>query len=191
MKTWLQLGCGGDYREDHINLDKGNCKCDVKWDVEDTPWPFEDNSMDRVMAKHLLEHIKKDKIIPFFKEIHRILIPFGLAEIWVPHYRSQIAFSDFTHINYFTEESLRYFQLDDPINQLGKIMGIDFNFDIEVSVYKEGYNSYFENRIEYYRPNPLPEHSIPQDFVTEEEEYSLRNDSLKDLAIYFKLIAIK
>ena len=71
MKTKLNVGCGDEYFDDYINLDKGRCKCDVKWDVEETPWPFEDNSMELIFCKHLLEHIQKDKIIPFFEEINR------------------------------------------------------------------------------------------------------------------------
>lgn len=191
MKTKLNVGCGDDYLDDHINLDKGRCKCDVKWDVEETPWPFEDDSMDTIFCKHLLEHIQKDKIIPFFVEINRILKPGGYAEIFVPHYRSRIAFTDFTHISYFSEESLRYFQKDDPINNLGKIYGIDCNFDIEVSVYKEGYTNNFRDKIEYYRPDPLPEGHSPDLYISPELEKELKDNEYINLSIYFKLKSTK
>ena len=191
MKKRLNIGCGNDYLDEYINLDKGNCKCDVKWDVEETPWPFEDNSMEMIFCKHLLEHINKDKIIPFFREVNRILQPVGIAEIFVPHYKSRIAFTDFTHISYFSEESLRYFQKDDPIHELGKVMGIDYNFDIEVSVYKEGYNDFFYNKVDYYRPDPLPEGHSPEIYISQELEDELRWSEKHNLSIYFKLKSTK
>ena len=33
----LNLGCGTDYKEGWINVDMGDCKCDVKHDLENFP----------------------------------------------------------------------------------------------------------------------------------------------------------
>jgi len=77
--------------------------------------PFGDNSIEEVYASHFIEHIPQDKVIWFFNEIYRILIPGGIFEIYVPPTQSpdgkacRGAFADPTHRSYWNDMSFRYF----------------------------------------------------------------------------------
>ena len=54
----LNLGCGFDKREGFINADNfAECAPDIHIDIEQTPWPLEDNSFDFILMKHVLEHV--------------------------------------------------------------------------------------------------------------------------------------
>ena len=45
----LNLGCGHDYVDDWVNVDfYDNSKCDVVHDLEEFPWPWEDNSISEI-----------------------------------------------------------------------------------------------------------------------------------------------
>jgi predicted SAM-dependent methyltransferase len=56
--TILNLACGNDYREDHINIDdnsQGNFKVDKKADVKKLKW--KDNSVDRILVIHYVMYL--------------------------------------------------------------------------------------------------------------------------------------
>ena len=54
----LNLGCGFDYRPGWINADRfKECKPDVVVDINEPPWPFNDNEFDHILLKHVLEHV--------------------------------------------------------------------------------------------------------------------------------------
>ncbi|MCX6991550.1 MAG: class I SAM-dependent methyltransferase [Kiritimatiellaeota bacterium] len=66
---------------------------DVVTDLEKTPWPWKDNSVDAVYASHTLEHLADP--LAAMLEIHRILKPGGTVRIFVPHASGVMACSIF------------------------------------------------------------------------------------------------
>ena len=67
----LNVGCGDDIKEGYTNLDFVKLGgVDVVHDLNKFPWPFKDNTFDRVYASHVLEHV--DDLIKIMKEIQRI-----------------------------------------------------------------------------------------------------------------------
>ena len=51
----LNLGCGFDKRDGFVNADNfKECEPDVFMDLEQTPWPLENNGYDYVLLKHVL-----------------------------------------------------------------------------------------------------------------------------------------
>lgn len=81
----LNLGCSIFKKQDFINLDISREKNpDIVHNLDDFPYPFEDNSFSRIEADHVLEHLQD----PFgaMKEIHRILKPGGILIIKTPHF---------------------------------------------------------------------------------------------------------
>lgn len=95
---------------------------DVVHDLNETPWPFADNSFDSVVAIHLVEHLKD--LISFMNEAHRIIKPGGSLYIETPNAGADpdLEYADPTHIrcyrphtfiNYFTLEGIDKFGYTD------------------------------------------------------------------------------
>ncbi|MFO7677185.1 MAG: methyltransferase domain-containing protein [Thermoplasmatota archaeon] len=79
----LNLGCGREHLEGWINIDR------VKDDAVDlihdlnTRLPFDDNSVDEILASHVFEHILYWEDL--LHECHRILKPSSIITIKVPY----------------------------------------------------------------------------------------------------------
>ena len=84
-KDKLNLGCGQFPKKGYVNLDiYPDAKADIFHDLNQFPYPFEDNSFSLIEADHVLEHL--DDPIKIMKEMHRILKPGGEIIIKVPHF---------------------------------------------------------------------------------------------------------
>lgn len=59
-----------DFQRDGLNPNKGG---------------FENNTADRILAIHMLEHVGRDKQAFFFKQCKRVLKPGGVLEVHVPN----------------------------------------------------------------------------------------------------------
>ncbi len=105
----LNVGCGRDIRpaaEGWVNMDIAALPgVDVVHDAFQFPWPFPDASFDRILCKHILEHVPhdvgvrpyRDGFLVFIEECHRLLRPGGLLEIVTPHPSSPNTIADPTH----------------------------------------------------------------------------------------------
>ncbi len=100
----LNLGCGMEKIKGFINVDH-NGTPDVIHNLDVYPYPFESNSIDYILASHVLEHLKEP--MDFFTEINRILKVGGIIKIKCPHSSSAGAFCDMTHRRYFNEYAIR------------------------------------------------------------------------------------
>ena len=101
----LNLGCGQNKREGFINIDKyPTFSPDVVWDLEQTPYPFEADSVTKIAATHVLEHVGQNTVVflGIIKELHQILMPGGTIEIKAPHYRGDGYWGDPTHVRPIT-----------------------------------------------------------------------------------------
>ena len=118
----IDLGCNGNKKKGFIGIDIVDYT--IKYPVGEfrkadlfKEIPFKDNSVEEVYASHFIEHIPQDRVIWFFNEIYRILIPNGLFEIYFPPTQSpdgkacRGAFCDPTHKSYWNDLSFRYFDM--------------------------------------------------------------------------------
>ncbi len=102
--VFLNIGCGfnqieSNENENWINVDAFDvCKPDIVHDLNEFPYPFEDDSIDGIFASHVMEHI--DDWWGAFKECVRILKPGATIEIRVPHPSSDsaITYRDHLHV---------------------------------------------------------------------------------------------
>jgi predicted SAM-dependent methyltransferase len=84
-KIKLDLGAGFRKQEGFTSVDNDpTSKPDVCWDLNKTPYPFKDSSVDYIYSAQVLEHLSLHSI-EFFKECHRILKPNGKLEFWLPN----------------------------------------------------------------------------------------------------------
>lgn len=97
----LNLGCGFKRLIGAINVDsESNCNPDVVWDLNKTPWPFEEKQFDQIYAHHVFEHLTN--WWGAFEECSRILKPGGVLEIRVPDASSDSALGYRDHHQIFT-----------------------------------------------------------------------------------------
>lgn len=126
----LHLGCGNQYREGWINVDRSRfVKCDLYFDLTMWPWPWADNSVDEIWCDQLLEHLTNTPRA--IEEVNRILKPGGVFHGLVPYSGSLSAFVDPTHRVFFTERSFIYWDKNRPKDTQG--YGFEFS-KVEVSL---------------------------------------------------------
>tara|TARA_Y100000590_G_scaffold432152_1_gene547851 strand:- start:160 stop:717 length:558 start_codon:yes stop_codon:yes gene_type:complete len=107
----LNLGSGDDIKPDFINIDfKQENGVDKVHNLNEYPWPFEDQSFKEVQAINVLEHL--DNFIGAMEEIHRISLPGCLVKISVPYWNSSFAYIDPTHKRGFHELTFSFFDPD-------------------------------------------------------------------------------
>ena len=125
QKMKLHLGCGNKKLPGFINVDKFSTDaCDLTLDLEDLPWPWEDNSVDEVKMIHVLEHIgqSSETYLGIIKELHRVCENDAVIEIHVPHPRHDNFVGDPTHVRAITPQSLTLFNKE--LNDQWKADGI-------------------------------------------------------------------
>jgi predicted SAM-dependent methyltransferase len=115
----LEIGGGDSNRlvANWLNIDPVHGDGDLKRLAQDIPWPIPSNSIDRVYASHVMEHIPAgEDRINVMNEAHRVLKRGGRFLIQVPLlcdenvgvvYFTSIA--DPTHVSFWTRSSFSYF----------------------------------------------------------------------------------
>jgi SAM-dependent methyltransferase len=104
----IHLGCGQKYLDGWVNVDKlTTVKTDKIVDLTVFPWPFEDNSADRLYSDNVFEHLPDQ--IKTMEECYRILRPGGVLECKVPFAMSSGALQDPTHKAFWTDYTINYF----------------------------------------------------------------------------------
>ena len=104
----LNLGCGLDKKPLYTNIDLyEEFKPEVVASIDQLP--FKTESIQRVRAHHVLEHVPQTKVIQCMNEIHRVLKNGGLFEFETPSSNSRAAFQDPTHVSYWNINSWFYF----------------------------------------------------------------------------------
>ena len=116
MKSKLHLGCGTVILPDYVNVDHAALPgVDIVHDLTEFPWPFVDQQFDEVILVDILEHLPS--VVKTLEEVYRITRPDGRVLIRVPYYNSTDASGDPTHIHFFNECTLDFF---DPGRAMGK-----------------------------------------------------------------------
>jgi SAM-dependent methyltransferase len=119
----LNIGCGrkfvtpkeGDRIVNHDRV-KHCAQVDVAHDLNDLPWPWEDNSFDFIVACAVLEHLRLN-LVESLNECWRILRPGGHIHMKLPYWQSDAAHQDPTHYWFFTLGSFDQF---DPETKRGR-----------------------------------------------------------------------
>lgn len=94
--TVLNLGCGDDHHDDAVNVDAlEDCDPDVVANLEDYPWPWDDDSVSSIRMYHVLEHL--ESVEDALQECHRILRPGGNVVVKWPVGMNEGADPDHEH----------------------------------------------------------------------------------------------
>jgi predicted SAM-dependent methyltransferase len=112
----LNLGSGKRKLKDFINIDnRAECNPDVICDLSEGI-PYEDNTVDEVVAIDFIEHLERQDVLKFMDEVYRVLKPGGKFFHRTPSEEGRGAWQDPMHksawnINtwkhYFTDPAYR------------------------------------------------------------------------------------
>jgi len=94
----LNVGAGNKIIPHAVNHDlhKHRPEIDVTHDLNDLPWPWADNSFDKIISCAVFEHLDID-LVKVLNECWRILRPEGICHLKLPHWNSESAHDDCTH----------------------------------------------------------------------------------------------
>ena len=105
---------------------------DVVWNLEDLPYPFEDNLFDEIHAYEVLEHTGAQGDFRFFfkqfTEFWRILKPGGHFCATVPMWNSPWAWADPGHRRIISADTLVFLSQDEYKVQVGKTAMADYRY---------------------------------------------------------------
>ena len=97
----LDVGCARNKIPGAIGIDiDKNTDADLIHDLNTYPYPIEENSIDQIYAKHIIEHVEDPR--KFIRELHRLLRPGGRAFIETPHFSCRVAYSEPEHKLYYS-----------------------------------------------------------------------------------------
>ena len=97
----LDLGCGPKKTPGAVGVDRDpRTRPDLVHDLEQAPWPLPDDHFERVICRHILEHLPD--IDAAFREIHRVACHGARIEIVTPHFSSVNSYDDPTHRHHFS-----------------------------------------------------------------------------------------
>ena len=135
-KIKLNLGCGNDYKKGYVNVDASKeVSPDKVWNLEKSPLPFKNNSVDEILAYHVLEHLHN--FIPLMHDIHRICKNGTRIHIKTPFYSTWGQYNDPTHVRFFSPFTFNYFNkwknYSHQVNakkEMFKVKKVEINFGI-------------------------------------------------------------
>jgi SAM-dependent methyltransferase len=103
----LDLACGPSKVEGAIGVDSNpRVEPDVLHDLDVIPYPFPDDSFDKIVCYNGIEHLARP--LEVLQECARIGVNGGVVYLTTPHFTSPDAYTDPTHRHAFTSRSFDY-----------------------------------------------------------------------------------
>ena len=103
----INVGCGALVMEGFVNVDSyAGPGVDVVHDLDVHPWPFEDGTVDEVVALDVYEHV--DDPLGFMSEVWRVCREGAKVRIRTTWWKSENSFRDPTHKRFLTPQSFDY-----------------------------------------------------------------------------------
>lgn len=120
MSKKLHLWCWSDAKPGYINQDIIKFPwVDLVFDLDNFPYPFDENSLDEVYSAHVLEHVTD--LGQVMEELTRICKSGAQIKVIVPYFSNPGTRADYTHKRWFTTGTFAYFHPDFPYNHNAKI----------------------------------------------------------------------
>jgi hypothetical protein len=143
----INLGCGYMKLDGYLNVDASEfVEPDQVVDLQQLPWPYEDDEFQNIVAKDILEHLGNDKhtLVDIIKEMYRVSENGAVWEVQVPHHRSDHAWDDPTHKRPITPGTFKLFNQKNIVEgmEIGRsdsTLAIELGIDIDVCDVKYTY----------------------------------------------------
>lgn len=179
----INIGAGDTKIDGFITLDyDSNTNPDYQLDIEKDKFPFEDNTVEIVVAHHIFEHLGEG-YFHCLQELYRVCKHGAIIDIRVPHPRNDTFLADPTHKRPITPLGLQMFSKkfneycikhNYPTSRLGMFFNVDFDLVEWHYVPGEKYKQFFEGKTHEYieeyineRNNIISEYQIKLAVVKE------------------------
>jgi ubiquinone/menaquinone biosynthesis C-methylase UbiE len=133
----LHIGSGDKRFDGFVNVDyDANCNPDYCFDIETQTFPFEDNSVDEVIAHHVFEHLGEG-YFHVLKQLYRVCQHGAIIDVVVPHHRHDSFANDPTHRRPITPDGLWLFSKkynDICVKQGAASSRLGYYFDVDFEV---------------------------------------------------------
>lgn len=149
----INIGCGYKKIDDFITIDSDpSCNPDYLLNLETDKLPFEDSSVDKVIAHHILEHLG-DGYFHLIKELYRVCKHGAIIDIVVPYHLHAVYFNDPTHKRPITIDGLRMFskiknQRDIKDGMSTSTLGIMYDVDFEILKFDFKFDPFYKDIID-------------------------------------------
>jgi len=164
----LNIGSGGTKIEGFVTCDYDSlANPDYLFNLETDPFPFENNSVEVVVAHHVFEHLGEG-YFHCLKELHRVCKHGATIDVRVPHHRHDYFYDDPTHRRPITVGGLLLFskkhnrlckEQGAASSRLGDYFDVDFeilDFDyVPSQLYRNEFEGEPRDKVEKY----LKEHN--------------------------------
>jgi SAM-dependent methyltransferase len=177
----INLGAGHNQIDGFVSVDyDSKSNPDYCLNIETDDLPFEDSSVEAVVAHHILEHLGEG-YFHVLQELYRVCKHGAIIDIRVPHPRHEAFFADPTHRRPITPMGLQLFskkfnQHCREINAAASLLGEYFDVDFEILDWRyipeDKYSNAFKDK--------------PAEFI--EEYISERNNIVKEFHIRLTVI---
>jgi SAM-dependent methyltransferase len=102
----LDVGCGSKKHPGAVGIDRSaETDADVVHDLDSVPWPLADATFDEILLQDVIEHLREPYAV--FAELHRVARPGARVKLRTPHFSSALAYSDPTHVHYFSAAAIQ------------------------------------------------------------------------------------
>lgn len=154
--TKLNMGCGFKKLFDHWNVDiEPKCNPDQVLDLDQTPWPFEDNFFTKITCDNILEHLGQNPKVftNVIKEMYRVSQDKAEWYICVPHHRCDLFWDDYTHVRPLSAKTFKMFDQKfnyDTIQRGLSESTFGIYHSVDLDVYDATYNiiPYWSSQVE-------------------------------------------
>lgn len=137
----LNIGSGYKRYPGFINLDAfPGCNPDHVVDIGKDTWPFDDNTVDEVLAEHVLEHLGEE-FFHCIKEMYRVCKDGAIIKITVPFPRHDTFLIDPTHRRPILPQTMAMFSKTHNQNDIDNggretPLGLIYDVDMELLDYR-------------------------------------------------------
>lgn len=175
----INIGSGTIRIKNFINIDYDkNSNPDYILDLEKDYLPFDDNTVDEVIAYHILEHLGEG-YFHCMKELYRVCKHNAFINIEVPHHRHETFFADPTHkrpitvfgVSLFSKKNNKHCKENDYANSR---LGDYFDVDFEVVEHLNILNNDLKDFIKRFPENELEKYSEIYGNIIETVKIKLR-----------------
>lgn len=174
MTHKLHLGSGYKKINGFVNIDDDPLvNPDIMLNLDDVniKLPFPDNSVNEIVAHHILEHIG-DGFIPLMKELHRVADNGCTFDIVVPHHTHEVYYGDPTHKRPITVNGMYLFSKKYNREHIKKHdsssgLGLKYDIDWEIEHYEFDYDEFYKPMLDDFFARKS------QNLVTPEEDFQI------------------